>query len=460
MKKLIIILIITLKASSALAQDDATLKWLNKNVIPVPIVNTSDESYKYFEPLKSILKNKRIVLLGEEDHVFSTTFEAKTNIIKYLHEELGFNVLAFESPLYNLATAYQTAIRENNESLIKDALYTFWGHVKSTQDLFAYINSTNKPGKTPLKIIGFDPQQMFQYSLPDSLNEFLQKIQSVVLTYKYYPDFITNFKKSYCYECQISRNDQRLLFDVFDDIIYEYDLANSKTSSYSLLIRGIKDFKENMITTWMDAPSLYNFMGQPAPPDSLYGFVGDKKSMGPMNRRDQSMAEDVEWIADKYYKGEKIIIWGANEHTMYNRHMASFKMDSNDIFSSRFIYNKYYKTMGTWLKEYFGEDVYSLGFTTLGGTVSYDRSGQQKNSKIYTLSSSKNSLEYYFSKLKTRNGLLDFSKRINTMPKEITNPLLSHNFIGGDPDISGSIIRFFDGIFFTREMHPLEFIRK
>lgn len=461
MKKIIIILIIALKASCAFAQDDVTLKWLNKNVIPVPIVNTSDESYKYFEPLKSILKNKRIVLLGEEDHVFATTFEAKTNIIKYLHEELGFNVLAFESPLYNLATAYKTATKGNNESILKDALYTFWGHVKSTQDLFTYIRSTNKAGRTPLKIIGFDPQQMYQYSLPDSLNEFLKRIHSVVITYKYYPDFIKIFKKSFCYECQISQNEQRLLFDVFDDIIYEYDLADSKPSIYSLVIKGIENFRDNIVATWLDAPSVYNFIGQPAPPDTLYGFVGDKKSMGPMNRRDKLMAENIEWIANSYYKGEKIIVWAANEHTMYNRHLGSFKsMDSNDVFSSRFIYNKYYKTMGTWLKEYFERDIYSLGFTTLGGTVNYDRTGTRKNNKIYTLTSSKNSLEFYFSKLKIKNGFLDFSKRIDKIPKELTNPLLSHNFIGGDPDVSGSIVWFFDGIFFTREMHPLEFIKK
>jgi len=50
-----------------------------------------------------VLKDKRIVFLGENAHGVSEFTTMKARLIRYLHEELGFDVLAFES---NVADAY------------------------------------------------------------------------------------------------------------------------------------------------------------------------------------------------------------------------------------------------------------------------------------------------------------------------------------------------------------------
>ena len=60
--------------------------------------------YKYnndYSFLKDILKEKKIVLLGEQTHGEGSVFEEKIDLIQYLHEELNYNIIAFESGLYD-----------------------------------------------------------------------------------------------------------------------------------------------------------------------------------------------------------------------------------------------------------------------------------------------------------------------------------------------------------------------
>lgn len=112
--------------------------------------------------------------------------------------------------------------------------------------------------------------------------------------------------------------------------------------------------------------------------------------------------------------------------------------------------------MGTYVKEYFGNKVYSLGFTSLTGQVNFDRSGA--NSYMGEIITADNSLEAFLAKLATPNGILDFKKK--SFPDSLRRKTLFHNFIGGAPNTSGDITRFFDGIYFIRTMKPLEFIKR
>lgn len=441
-------------------QSQTTLAWLQKKVVPISSTNQYTDNSQDYEPLKKILAGKEIVLLGEEDHVFATTFESKTKLIQFLHKEMGFTVLAFEYDLYALANSYQKAVKENNPSILQNGIYPFWGKVKSTESLFPYILSATKNQKLPLKVIGFDCQTMPQFSLADSINAYLLQNKSPILRYDYYPKFAETFKKTYSnpYQTNLTQADKLLLFNVFDDILFEMELFSPKTQRLHLLMQSLVNFRNNLNNIWLDAPVSYHILGQTPPADSVYGFVGARQSMGSLNRRDKLMAENIRWLKDTFYPNEKIIIWAASEHTMYNRHLAKFHnmlVDSSFLFNSRFTFGAQHKNMGTYLQEYYGEKIYNLGFTTLGGQINYDRSGN--SNYLISLFSAENSLEALFSQLSTKNGILDFSDKV---PSEIKDKNLFHNFIGGQPNITGDITQFFDGIYFTGEMKPLEFLKK
>jgi len=84
-------------------------------------IDINDTVYNDISFLDDILQDKRIVLLGEQTHSDGTVFEAKSRIIRYLHEKLGYNVVLYESGLYDVW------FMENQEELNPLwGVFSFW----------------------------------------------------------------------------------------------------------------------------------------------------------------------------------------------------------------------------------------------------------------------------------------------------------------------------------------------
>ena len=82
-------------------------RYIKDSVVLVRSIDPADTLFSDLDLLGKAVDDSRIVMLGEQDHGDSRTFLAKCRIIKYLHEKLGFNVLAFESDFLHL-TKYGT----------------------------------------------------------------------------------------------------------------------------------------------------------------------------------------------------------------------------------------------------------------------------------------------------------------------------------------------------------------
>jgi erythromycin esterase len=105
---------------------------------------------KRWASLNKVLAKKKIVALGENFHGVREYNRIKLEMIQYLHEQMGFNVLAIESDLAMnyFANAYRDQI--DDTLILKQAVTPVW-HTQHHLELIAYLKAHPQ-----LQLIGFD----------------------------------------------------------------------------------------------------------------------------------------------------------------------------------------------------------------------------------------------------------------------------------------------------------------
>ncbi|HWU54118.1 MAG TPA: hypothetical protein VN175_01370, partial [Rhizomicrobium sp.] len=81
---------------------DALQTWIAANAVTVRSVDAADEDFSDLEPLAKAIGPAQVVALGEPGHGAGTSFAAKVRLIKFLHQHLGFDVLVWESGMYDV----------------------------------------------------------------------------------------------------------------------------------------------------------------------------------------------------------------------------------------------------------------------------------------------------------------------------------------------------------------------
>ncbi|MEN6312545.1 MAG: hypothetical protein ABFD80_13535, partial [Acidobacteriota bacterium] len=137
---------------------ETRIAYLKKHAVPVRSIDAADGNYADLEPLREVIGNRRIVMLGETTHGDGATFAAKVRLIKFLHERMGFDVLAFESGFYDVRKAWSALLAgEDPVKAIDTCVDRIWSASRQTQPLWAYIAGEAKTDH-PLDLSGFDTQ--------------------------------------------------------------------------------------------------------------------------------------------------------------------------------------------------------------------------------------------------------------------------------------------------------------
>ncbi len=367
---------------------------------------TSDlESFGTLSELKKSLRDVEVIALGENTHGLGEVFKAKTELVKFLHQEMGFNLVLFESGFGDGALAWEQLDSLSSTEFTSYFSSNFYYNSEEIKELVEYVKSQKKN----LKLQGFDSQPQQNY-LVKRMTEIAQPLDSVLA--KSVMLEMRNFNNLYQFENAkdtLSFNKQR---DVFKAFLTDYDafldqneqeLNTSGTSKDE--IEAIKKSNEIFINTYSNI-EIGSMMGWPASD----------------NLRDNSMFETIKWFKEKNPES-KIIIWAQNSH-IENKTKPNYNVN----------------WMGHSLKETYGNKYYSIGaFVYSGKNLSYNGTFDfEHNDKKY--------LAYHLNQFNKDRFVLDLS---NYDKVDFTSQLLLGMENNGNT--AESIVKErFDGLLFIK----------
>ena len=410
--------------SSAQTRTSRTAKqrWLKKNVHVVDNLKPNNTNFMQFEALKKAIGDRRIVLLSEQTHGDGTTFEAKVRLIKFLHKEMGFEVLAFESGFYQVLKVWSELEKGNDyRQVVQKGIHRRWAKVKQIQPIFSYVQKSIET-KKPIEIAGIDILMGGSYSknfLAEDFESFLTKSYPNLATENDFKHAKQQLRKVLNSSAFLpSNSDQTSLLSILDiyiDHLEENLESEHQWNTDSFWAQVLRNLKTNLINNWSRLDGTYSH--------PVF-----------FSRRDRMMADNIKWLSNG---NKKVIVWASVSHNMRN-------VDPKLLEKMNWSPNT--KFMGEYLSDLVGSDnMFHIAFTGYEG--SYTDIHEQNKPQKFT-SPSKESIEASLNRACIKYGYLLLNDVNN--PEWLKKPFKASFVFNKEylSDWSKSI----DAIFFTRKM--------
>ena len=316
---------------------------------PVRSIDPADEDFSDLEPLVERIGDARVVVLGEATHSHGTTSRAKARLVRFLHERMGFDVVAWETGLLQ-TYAMNTALRHPTLPLAQAASYLMaggWASEEAIRPLFEYARASWQTGR-PLEMAGFDTGRPH-------------------VTAPYFRRFVTALGARVP-QLALS-DDQWALVDGLTARGYGFISSEQPPGELRRRQRAVLETLLARLTT-SRADLLRSFAAREL--DLAERFIADalfceqlrhlRLTEGPAAwnaARDRYMADNLLWLMETMYPGRKVVVWAATAH---------FIRDSTAI---RNLENPdWYRTSweaGNHLFPRLGRDLYTIAFTSYAG---------------------------------------------------------------------------------------------
>ena len=272
--------------------------------------------------LKPVLARRRLVLLGESSHGVAEFNWMKARLVRFLHREMGFDVLAFESSLSGCDVADKAIGNATPEEVMRACIFGVW-HSTETLGLFQYLDGERKAGRR-ITLAGFDTQNS-----GTARPEVSQRLQSMVATVD--PALAQVLADA---EMRLTATRSGPAGEDTLALVPRYrDAATLLTHNRATLLQ--RDPPAAVDLAIQELKSRAQFASQLSHGASVEGS----------RIRDAAMADNLEFLLDRMYPGRKIVVWAHNTHIAKSQHGVAEP-----------------RAMGAWIaKRRDPSEVYSLG---------------------------------------------------------------------------------------------------
>ncbi|UCH97757.1 MAG: erythromycin esterase family protein [Candidatus Aminicenantes bacterium] len=345
---------------------DQEVAWLKDHIIPLRSIDPQDEDFSDLAPLVKVLGSVRIVQLGENTHGDGTAFLAKGRLIRFLHQVMGFDVLAWEAGFFD-CRLLDAALRSNIpiHEVAQKALYQVWSQSAEVMPVMEYARSTQKT-PLPMTIAGFDcrvsTRAARENSFPGFIFSFFDKLDPNILSQKDREDFRTMSIRLVPVDYYKYPEKRHFNQEVARRLVKVLDRDKTRMLSYASA-REIEYVRQSLVSFLNMARALQE-SGSP-PKDNQ---IKDRYS------RDTAMAENILWLCRTYFPDRKIIIWAHNYHIMKDLAFVGLYPGQYERFKKL----KNVGPHGRFLNRQMGDRVYTIGITGYQGSWGYV--GEESNS--------------------------------------------------------------------------------
>ena len=294
------------------AQDDRAT-WVRANAVALG----DDVTDAQLASLRDALAGVDVVFLGESSHGDGGAHLARARLVRYLHEQLGFDVIAWEAGVSE-AVAFDSLLATTAPlgTITPLALYPWWAASAELRPVLDYVRQT-RGTSAPLRFAGFDIQRSgpidslvayvrrtfakagaapFDAAAGGSLTSLLARLSS----------------RTDAGRDSVEESAERVLHDASGNLERRF------ASNRAAFTRAI-----GAAETELFARVLSNISAN-AEQSRLARDPDAARRIASYNLREQRNAENILWLLRTRHRGQKLIVWLHNVHAVNTRFTARF----------------------------------------------------------------------------------------------------------------------------------------
>ena len=316
-------------------------------------IDPNDEDFTDLLPLKKKINEVQIVVLGEISHDDGATLQAKSRLVKFLHKEMDFEVLAWEAGFID---CYYLNSVLKSEMPLKDAkkymMNGEWEASEYVNPVFDYAGKSWKTDK-PLIMAGFDLG-----GPPKAAKNYLGIFDSIFVKAPWLKPTDSIYNKIDTCAKSIGGN----LGNLPAKIISKKEEQTVKSFIYVLVDSLSAGGKSSEVFSAEEKNRYAYFLRSFFFDIELNHLIrqGDETFQ---IMRNKFMADRIIWLIEKFYPGKKIIVWATTTHFKKNTFLQT-KLNSDLSFFNK---STVFLQAGDYLDYYIGKKMYTIAFTTFQG---------------------------------------------------------------------------------------------